>query len=198
MCGTSPACTQRTVRCSRSAPARISGSPLRRPGSSSARRTVIPAPWVSKPLFVPLSMSRTLPEACPVPRRGSGRCMDFSVVAVAREDDSPVEEPLRVATVADRLGYREVWAGEGPTWDAFVLAAAIGRSTERVALTAGPIPVSVRDPYTSARGAASVAALVGRPVGVALGTSSKRVVEGMHGRPRVRPAAVLEEQAAAV
>ncbi|MGX1473517.1 UNVERIFIED_CONTAM: putative F420-dependent oxidoreductase [Streptomyces canus] len=124
--------------------------------------------------------------------------MDFSVVAVAREDDSPVEEPLRVARAADRLGFREVWAGEGPTWDAFVLAAAIGRATERVALTAGPVPVSVRDPYTSARGAASVAALVGRPVGVALGTSSKRVVEGVHDRPRVRPAAVLEEQAAAV
>ncbi len=37
MFGTSPACTQRTVRPSRSAPARISGSPLRSPGSSSAR-----------------------------------------------------------------------------------------------------------------------------------------------------------------
>jgi alkanesulfonate monooxygenase SsuD/methylene tetrahydromethanopterin reductase-like flavin-dependent oxidoreductase (luciferase family) len=52
--------------------------------------------------------------------------MDISVVAAAREDDSPVDEPLRVAAVADRLGYREVWAGEGPTWDAFVLATAIG------------------------------------------------------------------------
>ncbi|NEB02108.1 hypothetical protein [Streptomyces sp. SID13726] len=45
------------------------------------------------------------------------------MVAVVREDDSPVEEPLRVAVLADRLGYREVWAGEGPTWDPFVLAA---------------------------------------------------------------------------
>jgi probable F420-dependent oxidoreductase len=124
--------------------------------------------------------------------------MDFSVVAVAREDDSPVEEPLRVAALADRLGCREVWAGEGPTWDSFVLAMAIGRATERVAVTAGPVAVSVRDPFTIARGAASVAALTGRPAGVALGTSSKRVVEGVHGRPRVRPAAVLEESAAAV
>ncbi|NUP38261.1 MAG: LLM class flavin-dependent oxidoreductase, partial [Streptomyces sp.] len=33
---------------------------------------------------------------------------------------------------------------------------------------------------------------------VALGTSSRRVVEGVHGRPRTRPAAVLEETAAAV
>ncbi|MFI5792892.1 LLM class F420-dependent oxidoreductase [Streptomyces sp. NPDC051677] len=125
--------------------------------------------------------------------------MDFSVVAVAREDDSPVEEPLRVAALADRLGYREVWAGEGPTWDAFVLAAALGRVTERAVLTAGPVPVSVRDPYTLVRGVASVAAVTcGRAVGVALGTSSKRVVEGVHGRPRTRPAAVLDETAAAV
>ncbi|WP_406491909.1 LLM class F420-dependent oxidoreductase [Streptomyces sp. NBC_01604] len=124
--------------------------------------------------------------------------MDISVVAVGREDDSPVDEPLRVAVLADRLGYREVWAGEGPTWDSFVLATAIGRATERVALTAGPVPVSVRDPFTIARGAAGVAAVTGRPAGVALGTSSKRVVEGVHGRPRIRPAAALEDSAAAV
>ncbi|MEY9990251.1 putative F420-dependent oxidoreductase [Streptomyces sp. V4I8] len=124
--------------------------------------------------------------------------MDFSVVAVAREDDSPVEEPLRVAVAADRLGYREVWAGEGPTWDSFVLAAAIGRATERIALTAGPVAVSVREPFGIARGAASVAAVTGRPVGVALGTSSKRVVEGVHGVPRVRPAAAMEASAAAL
>ncbi|MCW8380874.1 LLM class flavin-dependent oxidoreductase [Streptomyces justiciae] len=124
--------------------------------------------------------------------------MDFSVVAVAREDDSPVDEPLRIAAVADRLGYREVWAGEGPTWDSFALAVAIGRATERVALTTGPVPVSVRDPYIIARGAASVAALTDRRVGVALGTSSARVVEGVHGRVRERPAAVLAETAEAV
>ena len=124
--------------------------------------------------------------------------MDISVVAAAREDDSPVDEPLRVGVLADRLGYREVWAGEGPTWDSFVLAAAIGCATERVALTAGPVPVSVRDPLTIVRGAASVAAAVGRLVGVALGTSSTRVVEGVHGRTRTRPAAVLAESAEAV
>ncbi|MFD4558498.1 LLM class F420-dependent oxidoreductase [Streptomyces sp. NPDC058469] len=124
--------------------------------------------------------------------------MEISVVAAAREDDSPVDEPLRVAQLADRLGYREVWAGEGPTWDAFVLATAIGLRTERVALTAGPVPVSVRDPLTIVRGAASAAAVIGRPVGVALGTSSKRVVEGVHGRPRTHPAAALAESAEAV
>jgi alkanesulfonate monooxygenase SsuD/methylene tetrahydromethanopterin reductase-like flavin-dependent oxidoreductase (luciferase family) len=52
------------------------------------------------------------------------------VVAVGREDDSPVDEPLRMAVLADRLAYREVWAGEGPTWDSFVLAAAVGGVTD--------------------------------------------------------------------
>lgn len=64
----------------------------------------------------------------------------------ARQDDSPVDKPLRVAQPADRLGYREVRVGEGSTWDAFVLATAIGLRAERAALTAGPVPASVRDP----------------------------------------------------
>src|ERR687887_69111 len=41
-------------------------------------------------------------------------------------------------------------------------------------------------------------ALVGRPVGVALGTSSVRVVERMHGRSRRRAVTALAESAQAV
>lgn len=124
--------------------------------------------------------------------------MDISVVAASREDDRPPQEAVDVAALADQLGYGEVWLGEGPTWDAFALAAAIGQATDRIALTAGPVAVSVRDPVTIARGAASVEALTGRPVGVALGTSSVRVVEGVHGRSRARASAVLAETAGAV
>ncbi|WP_049565209.1 LLM class F420-dependent oxidoreductase [Streptomyces sp. SBT349] len=124
--------------------------------------------------------------------------MDLSVVAASREDDRPPLEAMRVGVLADRLGYREVWLGEGPTWDAFVLATAIGTRTERVALTAGPMPVSVRDPASITRGAAGAAALVGRPVGVALGASSVRVVEEVHGRSRAGVARALADSAAAV
>ncbi|MBO0849626.1 MAG: LLM class F420-dependent oxidoreductase [Pseudonocardia sp.] len=120
------------------------------------------------------------------------------MVAASREDDSPPEQAVRVATVADRLGYREVWLGEGPTWDAFVLGTAVGLATERIAITAGPIPVSVRDPASIVRGAAGAEALVGRAVGVALGASSVRVVEGVHGRSRARVATVLAESTEAV
>jgi probable F420-dependent oxidoreductase len=124
--------------------------------------------------------------------------MDISVVAAAREDDAPPLEVLKIATTADRLGYQEAWIGEGPTWDAFALATAIGMRTSTIALTAGPVSVHVRDPFSIARGASNAAALAGRPVGVALGTSSTRVVEGVHGRPRVRPAAALADSAAVV
>jgi probable F420-dependent oxidoreductase len=103
-----------------------------------------------------------------------------------------------MAVLADRLEYAEVWVGEGWAWDAFVLATAIGVATDRIPITVGPLPVHVRDPATIARAAASTAAVVRRPVGVALGTSSRRVVEGMHGRSRHRPAATLAESAQAV
>ena len=130
------------------------------------------------------------------PLRRFGRVM-LSVVVAGREDDRPPLEALEVARTADRLGYGELWVGEsGPTWDSFALAAAVARETERIALSIGPIPVSVRDPASIGRGAASVAALAGgRPVGVALGTSSVRVVETFHGRCRAGAASVLARSA---
>jgi probable F420-dependent oxidoreductase len=124
--------------------------------------------------------------------------MRISVVVPAREDERPPTEAVQVASLADRLGYGEVWVGEGPTWDGFVLATAIGLATERITVTVGPLAVSVRDPVTIVRGAASSAALTGRPIGVALGTSSVRVVEGLHGRSRARAATVLADTAGAV
>jgi probable F420-dependent oxidoreductase len=119
-------------------------------------------------------------------------------VAVATRPEGPPEDELRMAVLADRLGYAELWVGEGWAWDAFVLATAVGIATERIPITVGPLPVHVRDPATIARAAASTAALVRRPVGVALGTSSRRVVEGMHGRSRHRAAATLAGSAQAM
>ena len=117
---------------------------------------------------------------------------------IASRPNVPAAEELRTARLADRLGYRELWVGEGFVWDGFALATAAGLSTDRIALTVGPIPVSVRDPASIGRAAASTAALVGRPVGVALGTSSSRVVERMHGRSRRRAVATMAESAQAL
>jgi probable F420-dependent oxidoreductase len=121
----------------------------------------------------------------------------LSVVVASRPIVAP-EDEMRTALLADRLGYAELWVGEGWVWDAFALATAIGLSTQRIPLTVGPIPVSVRDPASIARAAASTAALARRPVGLAFGTSSVRVVEGMHGRSRRRPVTTLAESVQAV
>ena len=119
-------------------------------------------------------------------------------VAIEARPGVPPEEELRTAQLAEELGYGELWIGEGWVWDAFVLATAVGLATERIAMTVGPLPIQVRDPATIARAAASTAALARRPVGVALGTSSVRVVERMHGRSRRRAVIALAESARAM
>jgi probable F420-dependent oxidoreductase len=123
--------------------------------------------------------------------------MDINV-AVATRPNRPPEQDLLIAVIADRLGYGEVWVGEGWVWDCFALATAIGLATDRIALTIGPVPVSLRDPAMIAVGVASVAALTHRSVGIARGASSTRFVEGMHGRVRHRPGTALAESAQVV
>ncbi|WP_436760483.1 LLM class F420-dependent oxidoreductase [Streptosporangium sp. V21-05] len=114
-------------------------------------------------------------------------------VSLGLWQDRPAEEALLTARAADELGYDELWVGEMATYDAFALATAIGLSTGRIGLTVGPLAVAVRDPMMIAMGVASVAGLVGRPVNVAVGTSSPLVVEEWHGRSRARSATVLRE-----
>ncbi|MCR6488926.1 LLM class F420-dependent oxidoreductase [Amycolatopsis sp. OK19-0408] len=118
-------------------------------------------------------------------------------VSLGLWQDRPPEEALETARAAEAAGYPELWIGEMATWDAFALGTAIGAASS-LSLTFGPLAVTVRDPATIAMGVASVAALTGRPTGVALGTSSDVVVEGWHGRSRARAATALEESAIAV
>ena len=72
--------------------------------------------------------------------------MELSVVVRARERGASADEALAIARAADELGFGELWVGEGPAWDAFVLATAVGMSTREASLTVGPVPASVRDP----------------------------------------------------
>ena len=134
-----------------------------------------------------------------------------------RTDSDPVET-LRLAGLADTLGYREIWLGESTGHDVFSLAVAVGglraglvggdaaeasgpdaagsggdASAHRASLTLGPLPAGVRDPVTAARGAASVATLTGREIGLALTASTGLVVVDWHGRPRTDPATALAE-----
>jgi alkanesulfonate monooxygenase SsuD/methylene tetrahydromethanopterin reductase-like flavin-dependent oxidoreductase (luciferase family) len=120
---------------------------------------------------------------------------ELGVLVGARTDGDP-DEAERLARLADSLGYREIMVAEGTGHDAFALAAALGRGP--AALCLGPLPAAVRDPVTVARGAASVAALTGRSIGVALAASTSAVVEEWHGRTRGVPATVVAESASAL
>ncbi|MFC4943626.1 LLM class F420-dependent oxidoreductase [Pseudonocardia sp. GCM10023141] len=119
-------------------------------------------------------------------------------VSLGLWQDRPPAEVLETAALADALGFRAIWIGEMATWDAFALGAHVGAALRHSNLVLGPFAVAVRDPMMIAMGAASVAALTGRTVGVALGTSSTVVVERWHGRDRVRSATALAESAQAV
>jgi probable F420-dependent oxidoreductase len=120
--------------------------------------------------------------------------MRLSVVTPLWQD-RPASENIDVAHAADQLGYPELWIGEMATYDAFAFATAVGQRTGQIDLTVGPLAVSVRTPMTMAMGVASVAALTGRQVNLALGASSTVVVEEWHGRERARTARHMEESA---
>jgi probable F420-dependent oxidoreductase len=119
-------------------------------------------------------------------------------VSLGLWQDRPADEVIATSLFADRFGYRAIWIGEMATWDAFALGVHIGNQLTQSELVLGPFAVAVRDPMMIAMGSASVAALTGRPVAVALGTSSPVVVEKWHGRDRSRSALALAESAQAV
>jgi probable F420-dependent oxidoreductase len=97
--------------------------------------------------------------------------------------DRADEEGVEIALEAEQAGIGTVWVGEMHSFDAFALATAIGLQTKRVRLRVGPLAVGVRSPVGIAQGVASVATLTGRPIDLALGSSSPAIVSGWHGRP---------------
>ncbi len=107
--------------------------------------------------------------------------------------DRPIESDVELAVWADELGYRELWVPEMAKADAPALASIIAERTERIALTLGPLAVTVRSPVQIAMALATVAA-TGRPANVALGTSSSLVAR-WHDRTRIGAAARLARTA---
>lgn len=115
--------------------------------------------------------------------------MRYSVV-LGQWLDRPLAADLETAILADRLGYGQLWVPEMAKADAPAMAARIAERTERIELVLGPLAVTVRSPVQIAIALQTVAA-AGRPVHVALGTSSS-VVAQWHGRSRAGAAAALD------
>jgi probable F420-dependent oxidoreductase len=96
--------------------------------------------------------------------------------------DRSIDDDLEIAVLADRLGYRQLWVPEMAKADSPAMATLIVGKTEQIEPVLGPLAVTVRSPVQIAMAAATVSA-AGRPVHVALGTSSS-VVARWHDRSR--------------
>lgn len=107
--------------------------------------------------------------------------------------DRPDDEAIEIARNAERAGFERLWIGEMATFDAFALAGAIARETERIELVVGPLAAGVRSPAALALGISSVERLGGRPAHLALGASSPEIVQGWHGVPWGRALQRLRE-----
>ncbi len=114
--------------------------------------------------------------------------MRYSVV-LGQWLDRPLDADIETAVLADRLGYDELWVPEMAKADAPAMAAILAAHTDGIALTLGPMAVTVRSPVQIAIAAQTLAA-TGRRIGLALGTSSD-VVARWHGRSRSGAAARL-------
>ena len=91
------------------------------------------------------------------------------------------EATIRLAAVAEELGYARFGAAEGWTHDAVVLLAQIAGATSRIGLATTVLPVWSRSPAAIAMAAASLQRASGGRFGLGLGASSPPLVEGLHG-----------------
>lgn len=105
--------------------------------------------------------------------------------------DRPIDSDAEVAGWADDLGYPELWVPEMAKVDSPAFAASIAARTRQIALTLGPLAVTVRSAVQIAIATTTVATMTGRVTNVALGTSSD-VVARWHGRSRSGAATRLD------
>lgn len=87
---------------------------------------------------------------------------------------------VRVATLADELGYEAVIVPEGWGLDAFLVLAEIATRTSRITLATGIVSIWGRTPATLAMSAATVHAMSGGRHTLGLGVGSRTLTEGFH------------------
>lgn len=91
------------------------------------------------------------------------------------------EATIRLATVAEELGYGSFGTAEGWTHDAVVLLTQLAEATSRIGLASGVLPVWSRTPAAIAMAATGLQRASGGRFALGLGASSPPLVEGLHG-----------------
>jgi F420-dependent oxidoreductase-like protein len=94
---------------------------------------------------------------------------------------------IRVAQMAEELGYDSIWIPEAWAYEQFQLLTEIALSTKRLGLATGIANVFSRSPGLLAMSAATLDEISEGRVTLGLGTSGKNVIENFHGVPYVKP-----------
>lgn len=100
----------------------------------------------------------------------------------------------RITRLAAEVGCHTVWYSEVNGYDAVALSTAMvsSRAAGTMDVTVGPLPLGVRDPALLAQGIAVLEEHAPANVSVALGSSSRTVVEEWHGRSSGDPVSAME------
>jgi 5,10-methylenetetrahydromethanopterin reductase len=111
-----------------------------------------------------------------------GRARERIAVTNAPLIRAAAEHSLRLAEIADGLGYDSIWVAEVSGLEAFSLLAAVSQTTSKVGLGTGVVPALVRSPSLLAMAAATLQSLAPeREVLVGVGISSRVVLTSWHG-----------------
>lgn len=94
---------------------------------------------------------------------------------------------LRAARLADELGYHSFWVPEAWGYDSTTLLTEMALCTRQIQLGTGILNVFSRSPGLIAMTAATLDEVSNGRFILGLGTSGKKVIEGLHGRPFVKP-----------
>ncbi len=92
-----------------------------------------------------------------------------------------LQDNLKLAAAADRIGYDVVWVAEAYGSDAATVLGAIAATTSRIDLGSAVFQIPGRTPAMTAMTAATLDALSGGRFRLGLGVSGPQVSEGWHG-----------------
>jgi F420-dependent oxidoreductase-like protein len=94
---------------------------------------------------------------------------------------------VRLAKVAERLGYSSLWTGEAYGLDAVTPLAWLAAHTTTIAVGTSIMQIPARSPAMTAMTAVTMAELTGGRFRLGLGLSGPTVAEGWHGQPSDQP-----------